>query len=323
MLGGVKLAVMAALAVSGLSLDRHRTGLLAQRADAPVPGPSASPTPGMVRDANGDLINLDRSLGRMTVKVQLGDSGSHDFTIDTGAQRTTISSELAGRLGYQPGPRVRLISMSGAADVGTVHVPLIQLGGRIRARDLVAPTLDPANMGAAGMIGVDALAGRRVVIDMKAGRMLVAPSSRMGAVARRGEIVVEARRINGQLILTDAFFGDTPVRVIVDTGSQVTIGNLALQRRAARAAGKTRRVSVLSVTGGEVGADYGTVRDMWLGNLRIRDMPVAFADVEPFAQLGLADKPALLLGMDMIRRFDRVEIDFQGRQVRFSLPAVD
>ena len=49
-------------------------------------------------------------------------------------------------------------------------------------------------------------------------------------------------------------------------------------------------------------------------------MPVAFADVAPFERFGLTKRPALLLGMDALRIFRRVDIDFPNRQVRFLMP---
>jgi hypothetical protein len=58
------------------------------------------------------------------------------------------------------------------------------------------------------------------------------------------------------------------------------------------------------------------VKRIRLGGIDINDMPVAFADVHPFAKLGLTDKPAVLLGMDALRLFDRVSVDFPNRRVR-------
>jgi hypothetical protein len=49
-------------------------------------------------------------------------------------------------------------------------------------------------------------------------------------------------------------------------------------------------------------------------------MPVAITDSEVFRRLGLEDKPALLLGMDVLRSFERVSVDFANRKVRFRLP---
>jgi hypothetical protein len=47
---------------------------------------------------------------------------------------------------------------------------------------------------------------------------------------------------------------------------------------------------------------------------------VAFADAHPFKRFGLLDRPAMLLGMDTLRVFHRVSVDFAQRKVRFLLP---
>ena len=49
------------------------------------------------------------------------------------------------------------------------------------------------------------------------------------------------------------------------------------------------------------------------------DVPLAFADVPPFAVFGMKDQPALLLGTDMMDAFRRVSLDFRARKVRFQL----
>ena len=60
------------------------------------------------------------------------------------------------------------------------------------------------------------------------------------------------------------------------------------------------------------------LREMTLGSATIRSLTVAFADAPPFRVFGLRDKPAILLGMDALRLFDRVSIDFARRKVRFA-----
>ena len=62
------------------------------------------------------------------------------------------------------------------------------------------------------------------------------------------------------------------------------------------------------------------VPEVRVGKVRIRQMPIAFADVAPFKHFGLTDRPALLLGMDALSCFRHVEIDFPNRQVRFLMP---
>ena len=77
---------------------------------------------------------------------------------------------------------------------------------------------------------------------------------------------------------------------------------------------------VVSVTGGEFTADYTLARQIRIGGANITNLPIAFADVHPFRQLGLMDRPAILLGMDALQLFDRVSVDFANRRVRLLLP---
>jgi hypothetical protein len=50
-------------------------------------------------------------------------------------------------------------------------------------------------------------------------------------------------------------------------------------------------------------------------------MAIAYTDLYVFDQFGLHDKPAMLLGMNLLRRFARVSADFPAREVRFLLEA--
>jgi hypothetical protein len=67
-------------------------------------------------------------------------------------------------------------------------------------------------------------------------------------------------------------------------------------------------------------ADYSSIAHMRIGGVELKGMPVAFTDAELFHKLGLTDKPSLLLGMDVLRNFSRVSVDFANRSVRFLLP---
>ena len=172
------------------------------------------------------------------------------------------------------------------------------------------------------MLGVDTLQSQRVVLDFKAGTMTVTPSTRREQHWDGDTIVVTARRKAGHLILTDASIDGEKVRVIIDTGAQVSVGNTALRHRLlGRSPRKPpRQVTMTSVTGDPIEAEYTTIREIKIGGLDMRDVPVAFADAQPFKTLGLQRKPALLLGMDALRLFDRVSVDFASRKVRFLMP---
>ena len=48
---------------------------------------------------------------------------------------------------------------------------------------------------------------------------------------------------------------------------------------------------------------------------------MAFANAAPFEHFNLVKRPAMLLGMDALKMFKRVRIDFPNREVRLALPA--
>lgn len=258
---------------------------------------------------------------RMTVPVSIAAAGPFRFVVDTGAERTVISRELATTLGLPEGRAVRVTGMADTADVGTVLIPSISLG-RIGGARIEAPAFRQQHLGAAGMLGIDTLQGHALTIDFDKAEMSVAPSERRRhrAARRSDEIVVRARSLFGQLVVTDAAFAGTRVKVILDTGSAVTLGNPALRARAARHRKGMTPVSLLSVTGTYLHADYTQVRSMRLGDVEMANVPVAFADALPFRRFGLVEQPALLLGMDTLKLFRRVHIDFANREIRFLLP---
>ncbi|WP_374140150.1 aspartyl protease family protein [Sphingomonas sp.] len=258
--------------------------------------------------------------GRLTVPVTIAGKGPYPFTIDTGAERTVISRELAARLGLAAGRGVRMTAMTGTSHVGTVVIPSLAVSTAGKAR-IEAPLLDGEHLGAPGLLGLDSLQGHAVSIDFDKQRMSVAKSRRSGfADYDPSDVIVKAKGLHGQLVVTDAYYRGVRVRVVLDTGSVLSVGNLALRARVARRQSGFQTVGLTSVTGEVLNADYTQIGEVEIGRVKFQNLPVAFADAAPFQQLGLNDKPALLLGMDALRQFRRVDIDFARREVRLALP---
>src|SRR3954466_14197115 len=86
---------------------------------------------------------------RMTVPVLLSGTGPYRFLVDTGADRTAISRQLASHLKLEGGEEAELHSVTGTSMVATAIVPSLQLT-RKPVRIVGAPLLDSANMGADG-----------------------------------------------------------------------------------------------------------------------------------------------------------------------------
>jgi len=278
--------------------------------DAGLPAGTVQPVP-----APAETIGVGELTNRMTVQVQIDGKGPYPFIVDTGAERSVVSNELASTLGLDAGDRARLFDFTGSSTVNTVRVPMLSAGS-LSTTDMQAPSLAEANLGAPGMLGIDALQGHKVVIDFDRKRMTLVPAKKHP----KGEILVGAEPRLGQLIVTRAEFNGQPIAVIIDTGSWVSVGNKAMLALAKRKPRMLGPISVKSVTGRTFNADYVAVSDLHVGDVRFDNFGLSFADMPPFERFGLKDKPALILGMSSLKMFRRVEIDFVNREIAFTLP---
>lgn len=295
-----------------------------------APPPSAPPVAPAIPTATiddtlevaGEAVRARRVRTRMTVGVEVNGRGPYRFLVDSGADRSVVGAGLAQQLALPPGGPVTLHGMAGSSRVATVRIDRLRVGPS-ETRGMVVPALAEANLGAQGLLGIDALAGQRLMMDFDA-KTVTVQDTRRAAPKPAGayEIVVTARRRKGQLILTEARVGRTPVHAVVDTGAEVTVGNMALHAaifRRGRQAPAATPTTLVSVTGQTIAADMVVLPEIGIGGLTLRDVAMAFADVPPFAKFGLADRPAILLGTDVLEAFRRVSLDFRRRKIRFLL----
>ncbi len=279
-------------------------------------------TAAVPEDLPGTVLDYDHdSSQRMTVPVSIGGRGPYRFIVDTGAERTSIAEELAEDLKLGRGTRARLHSMTEVSRIQTVLIPALEVGGR-SIHGINAPALERRHIGAEGILGVDTLQTQRVSFDFARRQMTVALSRKREEKWPDNTIVVTAKNRLGHLVMVDASVDGQKVWVILDTGAETTVANSVLRRKLERRGRllETWPIELQSVTGGRMAADQSMMRKIRLGGVDINNLPVAFADVHPFRKLGLMKRPAVLLGMDALRLFERVSVDFPNRRVRL-LPA--
>ena len=282
----------------------------------------APPTPAPVPLSDEAMLALGAAAGRMTVPVSINARGPWNFVIDTGAERTVVSRELAGVLGLSSGPKLRVIAMTGPSEVGSVIVPRLSVS-TIARETIEAPALGARDLGAVGMLGIDALQGHSIGIDFDRQQMTLRPSRRRNGgapPAMPGEVVVTAKSLFGQLIVTNAYWHGKRISVVIDTGSPITVGNSALLAAITRRPKLIGPMVLTSATGGVLNTTAFAVDQLDIGGIGFQNVTVAFSDVPPFRRFGLADTPALLLGMDALKLFRRVDIDFANREIRFAAP---
>src|SRR5207342_1340588 len=255
---------------------------------------------------------------RMTVEVRINGRGPYRFLVDSGADTSAVGVRVARDLQLPVGTPAVLHGMTASAVVDRVLVDQLSLGQSL-IHNLELPALREDDLGGDGMIGIDALVDQRLRMDFEK-HVIKAEDARIPIKLTGYEIVVTARRRRGQLILTEVTAGGFPVEAVVDTGSEITIGNLALRDRLIRwNRNSFVTIPVIGVTGVTINLQLAKVDELRLGSVTLRDVPMAFADVPPFALFGLDKEPALLLGTDLLETFRRVSLDFRARRVRFQL----
>ena len=291
----------------------------------PVPSPSLlgqiapAVSPLQAPDLTEDIATGADLSRRMSVPVKINGRGPFNFIVDTGADHSVISEELAASLGLERGAPHLIHGVAGDRMAGGAKVALLEVGTRRMEREDLS-TLPRASLGTDGILGLDALGAQKVVLDFGRGVMSVEGSK--GFKEEPDAVVVRAKRRFGHLVLIDSSVRKTPIYVILDSGAQDTIANTALLKLIARRRAddsKATRVGILSVTGQVAEGFTDELPELTLGGVAMRRVPVIRADVATFRQFDLKDEPAMLLGVDVMRAFKKVQVDFKRREVSFGI----
>ncbi len=265
----------------------------------------------------GTEIDGRKIASRMTVPVRVNGTGPYRFVVDSGADTSVVGERMARSLALPPGRRTILNSITDSQYVDRVYVDELELGPTL-VTNLEVPVLRERDLGAEGMLGLDALVEQRLMLDFEK-RLITVDDGRTPPPRYDNVIVVTARLRKGQLILTQVTADRQRLDAVVDTGSEITIGNTALRDALLRRNHQFSQVEVTGVTGTTAKLQLAYVKRLQIGGVILQNTPIAFADIPPFAVFGLGQRPALLLGTDVMENFRKVSLDFHQRKVRFQL----
>ena len=318
---------IAAIAFSAILLTSAGSSAQAPKISKPRPAPAdrpliVQPLPPAQFDSQleigGDDLDARRKSTRLTVDVDVNGYGPYRFVVDSGADTSVVGLRIARDLSLPLGTPAVLNSTTARELVDRVRVAELKLGPST-VRDLQLPALRESDVGGDGLIGIDALAHQRLMMDFER-KVIRVEDARRPTRPEFGEIVVKAKRQRGQLILTRVTARGVKLDAIIDTGSEVTIGNSALREQLVRSKRqKFWRAPATGVTGVTMNVEMTIVPEVRIGPVVFYDVPMAFADVPPFQLFGVANEPALLMGTDMLSTFRKVSLDFRARKVRFQL----
>ena len=288
---------------------------------APPTSPDIPPLPPALFDPTlaigGDDLKARKVDTRLAVEVLVNGRGPFRFIVDSGADTSAVGLRIARDLKLPLGSQAILNGMTSRDLVDRVKIDSLTLGPTT-VRNLEVPALREADLGGDGLLGIDALVRQRLMMDFDKHLIKVEDASKPMKYSP-GDIVITARRQRGQLILTEVRASGLRLDAVIDTGTEITIGNLALREKLIRRRAKISTVEAIGVTGVAVKLELATIDELQLGPILLRNVPIAFADVPPFKLFGLAKEPSLLLGSDILETFRRISLDFRARKVRFQL----
>jgi predicted aspartyl protease len=313
-LGGTSLAL--ASVVAHARTPWHGGTPLADRTEEPPPVAAPEP-PGVRLTAARDATH------RLTVDVRINGLGPCRFLVDTGADRSVLATEVAAAIGLPLGDAVTLRGVVRAVGTETVSIKELSFGP-IRCHNLLIPILPAELLGADGYLGLDVLDKHLVTLDFKRQTLQVTePRSRFSALwVARNEVRVRATGTGGHLRALNCIVDGVAAAAFIDTGGDVCAGNSALSTALANRDPlyeSLGRVSLTDVTGGAISGNGTIVHRIQLNEVTFTDCPLVMADFEVFDVWGLRDRPALLIGVNLLRQFARVSIDYGLKELRFDL----
>jgi aspartyl protease len=256
---------------------------------------------------------------RMTAQVTINGKGPFRFVVDTGANQSVVSTEIAAEIGLPVGEPGPLHGVAGVQIVQTTTADTIRVGG-LQQDGMKLSVLPQAAIGGHGFLGLDLIGRQRLTLDFKGQRVVVAPSESQ----RRDphDIILPATYRSGQLTLVNGEIAKVPVSAFLDSGAQTSIGNLALKRMAAQRHPALRwtATEVISATGQTIVGDWAVLPSFKFGRMRLEYLPVVFAELHTFEIWKLNASPAILIGVDVMSQFEMVSLDFERNEVRFVVP---
>lgn len=279
-------------------------------------------------DARADpFVSEGLRRGRVTVPVLIDGQGPFNFAVDSAANCSVLADDLLGPLNLAPALRLTMHTLVGAEEVDGVIAGRVSSGAVNEERVRLAVGRRSALEGLDGLLGSDLLAGRRLVLNFRGrtgariGRSHrnergfldpVDPSARLQSTPQE--------RFRG-LLVVPALVGPARATGIVDSGAAVTILNRAAARQGLARPWRLRNGEnysrVQSPTGRGVNAEVMLLPTLNLADAVVSNVPVLVGDFHTFALWGVADRPAVLLGVDVLGLFQSVTIDLRRRE--FSL----
>lgn len=141
------------------------------------------------------------------------------------------------------------------------------------------------------------------------------PSEKPIARLKEGPVVIPFEYVSNEIVINATINDRVTMRFLVDTGATQSI----LDQKLAQSIGQYKESNFAITTGsGHMKMNYMSLDKLDLGELTLKDIPVAVTNLSSFSHL-IGNKPAGLLGANILKRF-AVTVDYEKRQLILGDP---
>jgi predicted aspartyl protease len=259
----------------------------------------------------------------LTIDATINGKGPFRFVVDTGADRSVIAEDVAISLGLLHITQVLVEGVVRTIRAQTVHLDNLSFGP-VSRDNLSVPILPRGLLGADGYLGLDAIDGYRVTLDFKNRALEVTRPSHQQFLgwSPPAEALIPVVGRFGHLRSVKCWADGVRTTAFIDTGAEVSVGNAKLLEALMDMSPTYLRLEIVpltGITGGVVQGNLTTVNKVHLSSLIFNGCNIVIADLQIFKLWGLSDTPALLIGMNFLRQFSQVSIDYGRKELRFEL----
>jgi predicted aspartyl protease len=238
----------------------------------------------------------------VVVPVTLNGRGPFRFLVDTGSTHTAVSAKTVAHIGAPVVAKAPMASAAGSRDMLVVRIDALEVGP-LRVSDLLASVAEPAAVGEEvidGVLGQDALASIRYAIDFRQRRIVWWPKD---ALATRGSSL-SLQPSHGRFLVSLPQ-RQSVLQLVPDSGAESL---LLFNPDPMLPVTDLRTPATLRTTSGETEVRIARMRELRVGALTLRDVPVVVAERSP-------SEPAEVDGLLPLHLFDRVTFDGPGRRM--------
>lgn len=272
--------------------------------------------------AQPTVIALERTAsGYFVAPVYIGADGPYPFAPDTGASHTTIAQSLAEFHGFISTQERLDAVQTLTAEIQAERHRLVDLRlGPLALGEIdmvVIPIPRALELELFGLLGSNAFNGRTITLDYPRARLTVnalAPQHADARIDPALQVLIGAAQ---------ARHVETDIAVLIDSGSPVTLVNRALARELSqRNSIRIVTVSSMSRLANPVQSEDRVVLNQFrMGGVCLRGVAVNVADLDVFRAMGWQDRPAMIVGLDLLQDIT-LHVDYQTGRAQID-PGLD